>query len=374
MKKIIVLGSGMVGGAIAADLCGKFDVTAADINRERLKILSESHHLKTIMADLSSGDEIKRIVKDFDIVVGAVPGFMGFETVKSVIEAGKNIVDISFFEEDPFLLDEPAKQNNVTAIVDCGVAPGMSSIILGYHNSKMKIESFECYVGGLPANPEWPYKYKAPFSPVDVIEEYTRPARIVENGKVVVKPALSEEEFIDFDKSGKIESFKTVCLRTLIKTMSIPFMKEKTLRYPGHIEYIKVLRDTGFFGTEKIEVDGVKIRPVDLASKLLFPLWNLEKGEKEYTVMRIIIKGEETGGKKEYTYNLFDTYDEKKQTTSMARTTGYTCTAAVRMVLNGEYTAKGISPPEFIGAHEGCYEKVLAHLKKRGVNYLLSNK
>ena len=153
MKKIIVLGAGMVGGAIAADLCSEFDVTAADINEERLNVLAASHHLKILMADLSSNDEIKKIINDFDIVVGAVPGFMGFETVKSVIEAGKNIVDISFFEQDPFLLDDLAKENNVTAVVDCGVAPGMSSIILGYHNSKMKIESFECYVGGLPADP-----------------------------------------------------------------------------------------------------------------------------------------------------------------------------------------------------------------------------
>ena len=374
MKKIIVLGAGMIGGAIAADLCSEFDVTAADINEERLNVLAASHHLKILMADLSSDDEIKKIINDFDIVVGAVPGFMGFETVKSVIEAGNNIVDISFFEQDPFLLDDLAKENNVTAVVDCGVAPGMSSIILGYHNSKMKIESFECFVGGLPADPEWPYKYRAPFSPVDVIEEYTRPARIVENGRVVVKPALSEEEFIDFDKAGKLEAFNTDGLRTLIKTMNIPNMKEKTLRYPGHIEYIKVLRDTGFFGTEEIEVAGVKVRPVDLSSKLLFPLWKLKEGEKEFTAMKIIIKGKEENANKVYTYNLFDTYDEATKTTSMARTTGYTCTAVVKMVLSGEYTAKGILPPEFIGAHEGCYENVLNHLKDRCVNYLLSEK
>lgn len=372
MKKVIVLGTGMVGGAIAADLCNEFDVTAADISRDKLKQLGDSHHLNTIYADLSSPDDIKRLVKDYDVVIGAVPGFMGFETVKSVIEAGKDIVDISFFEQDPFLLDELAKKNNVTAVVDCGVAPGMSSIILGYHNSKMKVESFECYVGGLPAEPEWPYKYKAPFSPIDVIEEYTRPARIVENGSVVVKPALSDIESIEIEGAGKLEAFNTDGLRTLINTMNVPFMKEKTLRYPGHTEYIKVLRESGFFGSEYVDMDGIKVRPVDLAAKLLFPMWKLKSGEKEFTAMKIVIKGEEGGKRKEYTYNLFDTYDERTGTTSMARTTGYTCTAAVRMLVNGEYTAKGISPPEYLGACDGCFEKVLDHLKNKNVNYLLS--
>ena len=158
MKKITVLGGGMVGSAIAADLAKKYEVTLCDINEDRLKELSSRLSIKTIKKNLTDKSQIKEAIKEADLVVGAVPGFMGFETLKTIIEAGKNAVDISFFEEDPFKLDELAKKNNVTAIVDCGVAPGLSNIILGYYNERMKIDLFECYVGGLPFEKKWPYE------------------------------------------------------------------------------------------------------------------------------------------------------------------------------------------------------------------------
>lgn len=156
---------------------------------------------------------------------------MGFCTLKTVIECGKDIVDISFFPEDPFKLDQLAKEKKVTAVVDCGVAPGCSNLILGYMASILDvIESFSCYVGGLPRIRTWPYEYKTPFSPSDVIEEYNRPARLVDNGKVVTQPALSEVELIDLPGVGTLEAFNTDGLRTLIRTMKVPCMKEKTMR------------------------------------------------------------------------------------------------------------------------------------------------
>lgn len=363
MNKITVLGAGMVGSAIAADLSKNYEVTIIDINENRLKQLSSLLPVKTLTKNLSDKSQLKEAVKDADLVVGAVPGFMGFQTLKSVIEAGKNVVDISFFNEDPFELDDLAKKNKVTAIVDCGVAPGMSNIILGYYNERMNIESFECYVGGLPFERKWPYQYKAPFSPVDVIEEYMRPARIMEKGKVIIKEALSEPELIETE-AGTLEAFNTDGLRSLLKTMKIPDMKEKTLRYPGHIELMKVLRETGFFNKEEIEVNGKIVRPVDLSSKLLFPLWKLEENEKEFTVLILKITGEG----KVIKYSMYDKFDEATKTSSMARTTGYTCTAAVNLVLNGTYKEKGISPPEFIGRDQTCFDEVLNHMAERRIN------
>ena len=228
MKRISVLGAGMVGSAIAIDLSKAFKVKAADVSSKNLSKLKKYSHLQLAEVDLSSAQNIKKVIEDADIVVCAVPGFMGFNTIKTIIEQKKNLVDISFFGEDPFELDKLAKKNNVTAIVDCGVAPGLGSIILGYHNKRMKIKSFECYVGGLPKKKVPPFEYKAPFSPIDVIEEYTRPARFIENNKLIVKPALSDLEQIDFPPVGILEAFNTDGLRTLIKTMKIPNMKEKT--------------------------------------------------------------------------------------------------------------------------------------------------
>ncbi len=369
MKKIIVLGSGLVGKAMAIDLAKQFDVTATDINDQALAEV-DSHGIKTRYLDFANLQALQTAIEPFDLVIGAVPGFMGLQTARTVIEAKKNMVDISFFPEDPFQLDALAKKNDVTVITDCGVAPGMGNIILGYHNKRMKIDTYECLVGGLPVLREWPYEYKAVFSPIDVIEEYIRPARYVQNGALVVREALSDPELIHFEKAGTLESWNSDGLRSLIKTMpNIPNMIEKTLRYPGCIEYLRVLRETGFFSYEELEVKGMKVRPIDITAKLLFPKWKLKPGEEEFTVMRIRMVGEENGQPASYEYNLYDRTDQATGTLSMARTTGYTCTAAAHLVLNGQYSRKGISPPEFLGEDEANFLFVMQYLKARGVTY-----
>jgi saccharopine dehydrogenase-like NADP-dependent oxidoreductase len=370
MSKIVVLGAGMVGRAMAIDLSKNHTVCSVDIDEVSLKNL-QNKNISTIKADLSDGDKIKDIVKDFDLVIGAVPGFMGYNTCKSVIEAGRNIVDISFFPEDCFGLDELAKAMNVIAIVDCGVAPGMDNIILGYHSKLMDVENFECYVGGLPVKREKPFEYKAPFSPIDVLEEYTRPARYVENSHIITKPALSDPEYIDFEEVGTLEAFNSDGLRSLMFTMNVPNMKEKTLRYPGHIEYIKVLRDSGFFEHNEVNIKGVGISPMEFTSKVLFNKWKLGHEEKEFTIMRVIVEGKENGQQKKYVYSLFDIYNESTKTSSMARTTGYTATATANLILEGRFNRKGIIPPEFLGEDAGAFRYIMNYLNQRGIYYNL---
>lgn len=372
MKKVIVLGCGLVGGPIALDLSqdDNFMVTVADINGEALDKLKLSTGINTIKMDLSIPGKVAELVKDFDLVLSAVPGFMGFQTLKTVIEAGKNVIDIAFFPEDLFELDDLAKKNNVIAISDIGVAPGMSNVLIGYADNQLDaIQSAEIYVGGLPKKREWPFEYKAGFSPIDVIEEYTRPARYIENGKEVIKPALSDPELMNFDSIGTLEAFNSDGLRSLAKTIDAPFMIEKTLRYPGHIDIMKILRETGFFNKEKIEMNGVQISPIEFTSKLLFPKWKLEEGEEDITIMKIIVKGTKNAQNLSYTWDLFDSYDAATKVHSMARTTGYTATMTLRMVASGLYTRTGVSAPEYIGKENECVDFILEGLKKRGVVY-----
>jgi len=368
MTHVVVLGAGRVGGAMAKDLAPDFKVTVADRSEGALARMRESG-LSTRTADLASPDGVKAAVADADLVVGAVPGFMGFATAKAVLEAGKNLVDISFFDEDCFELDALAKRQNLTAIVDCGVAPGCGNIILGDFSRQWdRVTSFECLVGGLPVVRTWPYEYKAGFSPIDVIEEYTRPARYVKEGRVVTFPALSEPELVDFEGLGTLESFNTDGLRSIIKTFpQEPDMKEKTLRYPGHIDKMRMLRESGFFGKEKIPVGDVLISPLDLTTALLFPLWSMGEGEEDFTVMRVRVEGVHGGQRMREELNLLDRYDRATKTTSMARTTGYTCTAAVRLLAQGGYTRRGISPPEFLGQQPGAWDFIREDLAKRGV-------
>ena len=373
MANIIVLGAGMVGSAMATDLSKKHSVTLADLSILRLEHLRNKNQSFTILQlDVCNKTKLLSILKDFDFVVCAVPGFLGFETIKTVIEAGKNVVDISFFPENALQLDDLAKSKEVTAIVDCGVAPGMHNIILGYYNEKMKLTDFETLVGGLPKVKKWPFNYKAPFSPIDVIEEYTRPARFVENGKIVTREALTDCELVKFDKVGTLESFNSDGLRSILYTMPhIKNMKEKTLRYPGHVQYIQVLKESGFFSKKKIMIDGTEISPLDFTSKILFKEWELSETEEELTVMRISLKGENSEGQIiEVIYNLYDEYCRESQTSSMARTTGYTATAVTNLFLEGMFTEKGVIPPELIGKNEPCFKYILSYLKERNVNYI----
>jgi len=369
MKKIVVLGAGLVGKAIARDLSKSFDVTAVDINPSNLEKLQSNKKIKTFIADLEEIDEFNEAIKDADLVIGSLPGYLGYNTVKQSILAGKNIIDISFFREDPFDLDELAKKNNVTAIIDAGISPGMGNIILGYHHNRMDVHSYKCYGGGLPFKREWPYEYKAVFSPMDVLEEYIRPSRYVLNNELVTREALSEAEIKNFDPVGSLEAWNTDGLRTLITTMRVPNMMEKTLRYPGTMQYIKVMRETGLFSKEPVLVDGKMVRPIDVTTKLLFPIWELKKDEEDFTLCRVIVKGIEKGKEKKYTYNLFDRYDKETHTTSMARTTGYTCTAITHLFFKGMIKHIGLCPPEYIGADQMNFDYIFNYLAERGVNY-----
>ncbi len=368
--KVIVLGAGLVGATIAKDLTSDFEVAASDIDQKNLSKLKAKSKVKVIKADLSASSTVSKVVKDHDLVIGALPGHMGFNTLKTVIRSGKNIVDISFFPEDAFRLDELARRKKVTAVVDCGIAPGCSNLILGYMKTILdQVENFQCYVGGLPKVRTWPYEYKAPFSPSDVIEEYTRPARLVENGKVITKPALSEVELLDFPEVGTLEAFLTDGLRTLIKTMKVPSMKEKTLRFPGHAEKMRILRQTGFFKKEPIFFDKLSVRPLDLTSRLLFRLWRLNEGEEDFTIMRVVMEGKRKGKRKRFVFDLLDCYDKKTKTTSMARTTGYTCSTVARLLAHRKFVRPGICPPEFIGQDHRCYRLIIEGLKKKGISF-----
>jgi lysine 6-dehydrogenase len=370
-KSVIVLGAGLVGRPMALDLAAnnEYNVTIADIDGQKLKGFN-GLNIATRQADLSNKALLKQLLKNQDYAINAVPGFMGFETLRTVIEAGKNVVDIAFYPEDMFDLEALALQNDVCAICDMGVAPGMSHLLSGYAASQLDVvDNLLIYVGGLPKKREWPWQYKAVFSPADVIEEYTRPARLVENGQTVFKEALSEAELLNFDRVGTLEAFNSDGLRSLVKTIKANYMAEKTLRYPGHIDYIKVLKSSGFFDTEAIELQGQSIVPLEFTKKMLFSKWLLAAGEEDITVMKIIVKGQKAGQARSFTYELYDESDVVSGIHSMARTTGYAATVALRLIDAGLWNKPGIHAPEFVGRERASIDFMLKGLRERGVVY-----
>jgi saccharopine dehydrogenase-like NADP-dependent oxidoreductase len=313
---------------------------------------------------------VKKLSSGYRLVISAVPGFLGHQTLKSVIEAKTNVVDITFAPEDFMLLNELAKEKGVTAICDMGVAPGMSNLLAACLVKQLdKADDVKIYVGGLPKERTWPYEYKAVFSPIDVIEEYTRPARFRKNGKEVIMPALSDIEPMNLEGVGDVEAFNSDGLRSLLGSLDVPNMIEKTLRYPGHVEKMRILRETGFFRTDPVMINGLQVRPIDMTAKLLFPMIRLGEGEEDLTVMLIQAEGVRKGKRMRLSYYLLDSWDPKTRIHSMARTTGYAASMAARLLIKGIYQKTGVNTPEALVDNEKVLPFLLDGLKERGVIY-----
>jgi lysine 6-dehydrogenase len=365
---IVVLGAGRVGSAVARDLARSgHDVTVADRSAKVLAPLA-STGVRVHTADARDPHALAPLLDEAELVVSAVPGALGFQVLRSVLEAGRSAVDVSFFPEDPYELDALAKARGVTAVVDAGAAPGLGNLVLGYLESTLAAtESFHCSVGGLPVERAAPWEYKAPVSPSDVIQEYVRPVRLRRGGQSFILSALDELQRVNLPSVGELESFLTDGLRTLLRTSGTPTLVERTLRYPGYVERVRLLRESGFFSTAPVDVGGVVVRPVDVAVRVLSDAWKLHPGEEDLTVMRVEVVGADQRGRVRHVYDLFDRYDVETNTSSMARTTGYTCTALVEWLASGHPARPGIVPPEVLATEEGCLDFVLAHLAARGV-------
>ena len=370
MTRALILGGGMIGSAMAMDLAAQddWDVTVADRDDAALEHVKSRYGVEVVKADLSDTPVLTGLVREFDIVLGALTSRLGLATLRTVVDAGKNYVDISFMPEDGTSLTKLARERGATAVVDMGVAPGMSNMAAGYATRIMHVcEVLEVYIGGLPVERGWPYEYKAPSTPADVIEEYTRPANIVQGGKRIIREAMSDAELIDFPGIGTLEAFLTDGLRSLLKNLNIPFMFEKTLRYPGHIELIRVLRESGMFSKTPIQVRGQSVVPLDVTHALLAKKWSYAPGEQDLTVMRTVARGVERGDPVRYQWDLQDRYDPATGVRSMSRASAFPATIMARFIAEGRFVRPGVHAPEIVGQQDGLLAAMLQELAARGV-------
>ncbi len=347
MNKVMVLGAGRVGRLIATELGRDCTVVVCDNNTET-RTLSALPNIQVELADLSIPAIIKLLIKrhEPDLVIGALPSVIGFQTLKAVIESNVNYVDISFMPEDPTVLDSLAETKGLTVVVDCGVMPGLGNIIAGHAAAELDgCHTIKIYVGGVPLNPVPPFNYKAPFAPSDVVEEYTRPARMLVDGNIVTKEPLTEVErqiFVTNENFYDLEAFNTDGLRTLL-TLGIPNMVEKTLRYEGHADLMRMLRDEGMLDDPD----------------WLYKHWNYGSTIHDITFLRVVAQSDNDC----WSFCMIDQYDKESGHSSMARTTAFPCVTVARMILDGRISETGVIPPENLGKDTCIFHHILTELR-----------
>lgn len=332
---ILVLGGGQQGRTIAEDL-------AAGMPAAKVDVADVRPGAGTIQADLSDPATLVRLLAACDVGVGALPSRLGFAAMRAAIEARRNYVDLSFCAEDALSLDAEARRAGIAVVPDAGLAPGISNLVVGRFLAEGPIDALRILVGGIAEDPKRPYGYVVTWSVDDLLEEYTRPARIVRGWKAIEVPVLSGLESVDVPGVGTLEAFYSDGLRSLL-SLDVPDMEEKTLRWPSHVAAIRPLLAAGtLVETIRRECTAVPARDV------------------------VVLRIEARRGKATRTALLVDRFDGRR--TAMTRTTALTTAAVARLVAAGGVRETGVVPLERVGRDRKTYDAVIGDLKQRGVN------
>jgi len=345
---LLVLGGGQQGRVIATDLATALPharVTVADLRRPELAALG---NLAWVEADGADATVLARLMSANDLVVGALPSRLGYSAMRAAIEARRSMVDVSFSAENPLTLDSDARRAGVALVPDCGLAPGLSHLLLGHaaatHGTP---DEAVIYVGGVAQDATRPFGYVVTWSVDDLLEEFVRPARIQRDGNPAEVPVFSGYERVSFAGVGEMEAFLSDGLRTLLDTYpEIRDMAEKTLRWPGHIDAIRPLLARGtFVATMRAQcsVDP----PEDLVVLAVRARWG--------SITRETL--------------LVDRYDPATRHTAMARTTALTTSVCAQMLAAGLARTPGVNPLERVARDPRAFEFVRDGLARRGVRF-----
>jgi len=380
--KVLVLGAGMMGRAIAYDLSlysGFEKIIVADNDaqiRNSAKEFLKRTNVDILPVNVEKFNQVKDHFQKVDVVISAVPYRFNFKLAKMAIKTKTHFVDLggnNTIVENERSLYLKAKKNEVTIIPDSGLAPGLVSIITrDIINHMDTVDSVKLRVGGLPHYPQPPLNYQIVFSPNGLINEYVEDAIILDHGKILKKKSMTEVESIEFPKPfGVMEAFLTSggcsTLPFTYKNM-IQYLDYKTIRYPGHCEKIKTLLDLGLADETKINVAGHPIAPREVFTSLLTK--NVPTTGKDVVLLKVLSRGTINGVKKSREYLIIDYYDSKHEITAMMRTTGYPVSITAQMIENGIIQERGVFCPEEIIPPKPFF----AELKKRNISLSISNR
>lgn len=351
--KLLVIGAGMMGSAAAYDMARQArvaEVILADSDTKRAKEaaarvnkLTGSKKVKATEVDASNPKKATKLMKGHDGVLSAVPYFFNLGLAKAAIESRCHFADLggnNVVVRKTLELSKQAEKKGVGLAPDCGLSPGMASILGGELVRRMggKADALKIYVGGLPQKPKPPFNYQLVFSVEGLINEYCEPARILRKGKLITIDPLSEIEEFNIEGWPALEAFHTsggtsTMPETFGKNVGECF--EKTIRYKGHCAMIRTLYDFGFFSSEKRKIGKVEISPRQMTTSLF--LEKFAGDTPEATILRV--EAHQKGNVASFT--LVDKTDPKTRLTSMMRTTAWPASIVLQMMAGGEISKRG---------------------------------
>ena len=384
MNRYAVVGAGLMGKVIAKDLIeseNNSEVTIFDNDDSALqntKNFVTSSRLKTEKIDINDINASSGRLKNFSIILSALPHSASLNAIKTAIEAGISCVDlVGSMPEKRLELNKEAEDAGILVVPGCGVAPGISNICVARGIELLdETDNAFIYVGGIPRKKEPPLYYQTVYLLESVFNAYSRDAKIIENGVIITVPPLSGLENITFEQPiGDLEAFYTDGLGSLVVTVKNKIKNklfEKTLRYPGHVDAIKILKQCGLLDTDPVNVGNIKISPRDIVIKKLENKLTLGP-EGDILVMRIIVEGKKNNEGCRHVYDVIDYFDPHTGYTAMARTTGFPAVITAQMIINGEISEKGVKFPEqiFIGYR---FDKFIKRLSDKRIKITYDKK
>jgi len=338
MARICVLGGGLVGRFVACTLHERQHVVKV-VDAEVLEEIPAEIEVVQAFVQLET---LPDLVSGFDVVVNCLPGRIGHAIRPTLLSIeGLSVADLAFTAEDPMEYDGLAKEHGSRLIYDVGIAPGLSNALLMDAQCRFgTLSSAKIWVGGNPQESDDEWSYMAPFSPSDVIEEYTRPARIRRNGQNITEPALSDRHLVPVPGYGPMEAFLTDGVRSLLDTIDSEELLEYTVRWPGHIDRYLTGEDT---------------------EKELIEAWKFDSNRPEFTWLAVEVNSQEDTQR-------WDLIDEGKEGwSSMARTTGLVTVEVAEMLAEGVIPEAGVMPPERLGRDPKLLSRLLSSMKDAGV-------
>lgn len=376
--RVSLLGCGSVGYAIAyafaEDKVQNVEFNIYDASIENLKHCT-SLPLNAVYAEkvnLAAEDVLRKIMRNSDLVIEALPGSLGFKVMKIASESCVNTVSVSYTPENPLILNEKFRRCRSILIPDAGFAPGISNILVGHALTLLNaLDDVRIYVGGLPEKPIGPLKYVITWSVEDLIDEYLRKARIIKEYNIIHLDPLESIETIEIPGFGTFEAFYTDGLRTLLYSMAgkIRNAFEKTLRYPGHIEGMKLLRDLGLMDEEPLDIDGVRVIPRKFLSRILKKKLSIPN-VKDIAILFLIIVGSKDDEKIKLQYLVWSKFDTVRGLSAMSKITGFTTYSIARLIIDyPQEFNHGVIPPEYLGTNETVFKYIINKLSEKGIKF-----